>query len=52
MTWPNMNMEPHPDDVKRDDAALKGEPDTDGALDTDTTDAPGPLPGDEDEAED
>ncbi len=51
MTWPH--MEPHPDDVKRDDAALEGEPDTgDGPLDTDPTDAPGPLPGDEDEAED
>ncbi|HEV7624682.1 MAG TPA: hypothetical protein VGO26_11115 [Amnibacterium sp.] len=47
MTFPNNNLQPHPEDTKKDAEVLAGEPGS--ADERDTGDGFGPLPGDEDE---
>jgi hypothetical protein len=52
MTFPNNNLQPHPDDAKRGAEALAGEPgsaEEDGAGRGETGEGFGPLPGDEDD---
>jgi hypothetical protein len=52
MTFPNNNLQPHPEDVKEDAEVLAGEPgsaEADGKGRGETGEGFGPLPGDEDD---
>lgn len=51
MTFPNNNLQPHPEDAEKEAQKLAGEPgaaEADGEGRGETGEGPGPLPGDED----